>query len=337
LKVDVYWHKAYILHDPGNGHPENPRRLQLALEGARRAGIRPAELGCEGDPWRAYARVHDSEYLERLARAVDEARLYGYPVYIDPDTYVSPGTLEALSGLACAVERLLGEAGPGRALLLLGRPPGHHAGVAGAALGAPTLGFCLLNTAALLATSIPGAVVFDFDVHHGNGTQEILGPPGVPHVDIHQDPATIYPGTGYPWEEGPRGSWYNIVVPPGAGDDILLDALGHATRILVGLEPRAVVVSMGFDGMDGDNYFAGLRAGPTFYYEAGRLLARLGAPVVAVLEGGYGRGLVEGLSAFIAGLRGDPPPTGDPTTSPPGVWERYRRLLERSHWLPGHA
>jgi len=337
LQVSAYWHRAYMLHDPENGHPENPGRLRLALEGARSAGTRPVELGCEGDPWKAYSRVHDPHYLGRLARAVEEARIQGSPVYLDPDTYVSPGTLEALSGLACAGETLLGEAGPGRALLLLGRPPGHHAGVAGAALGAPTLGFCLLNTAALLAASMPGAVVFDFDVHHGNGTQEILGPLGVPHVDIHQDPATIYPGTGYPWEEGPRGSWYNIVVPPGSGDDIMLDALGHAARLIEGLGPSAVVVSMGFDAMEGDNYFAGLRAGPRFYYEAGRVLDGLGVPVVAVLEGGYGRGLVEGLSAFIAGLRGDPPPPGDPSTSPPEVWERYRRLLEASHWLPGHA
>jgi len=336
MEVTAVWHEAFYMHEPDTHHPENPSRLDLALQGARLGGARVERLECLGDPWRAYRLVHEEAYLDRIRLALEEASLYG-TVWLDPDTYVSEGTGDALSALACTATTMLERAGAGRAHLVLGRPPGHHAGRSGAALGAPTLGFCLLNTAALLAASLEGSLVFDFDVHHGNGTQEILGRLGVPHVDIHQDPTTIYPGTGMPWEAGPSGTWYNIPVPPRARDDILLDALQQAFSLIQAHSPRTLIVSMGFDGMDGDNAFASLKAGPRFYYEAGALLSSLGVPVIAVLEGGYGKGLVEGLAWFVRGLRGEEPPPPANGESPGDLWAWYRRLLARAHWLPGQA
>ena len=339
--VTVYMHQAFYLHDPAPvDHPEAPRRLDLARRALDRLGLRPRLLECSGDPWKEYSGVHDQEYLTRLRRLVDNAEANGSTLWLDPDTYVSPGTRESLEALACSTRILAEQALEGGNSILLLRPPGHHAGRSGAALGAPTQGFCLLNTAALLAALLGSKgriLVLDIDAHHGNGTQEILASAGVPHVDIHQDPRTIYPGTGLPWEAGPAGSWFNIIVPPGSGDDILFDAFGIAREIVESHDPDFIVVSLGFDAYEGDNHFASVRASHAYYLLVASTLAGMGRPVAAVLEGGYGKGLVYGLESFIRGLGSGLARPKPVTFSEERVWEWYRRSMRRAHWFPAHA
>ncbi len=323
----VFYHEDFLLHDPSPyDHPEAPERLYAALRGLEESGVpRRIVEPCRGDP-RIYGEVHDSGYVEWVLGLEPGEE----PMWLDPDTYYSRGTRRSLERLACAATSAvdLVDSGP---VLILGRPPGHHAGRAGPALGAPTLGFCIFNTSALLARLLSrrGRVaVLDFDAHHGNGTQEILWDEPTLHVDIHQDPATIYPGTGYPEDTGRAGGKVNILLPPGARDDIGLRALGLARLLLEEYDPDYLVISAGFDGMEGDNLMVSLRLGPHFYYEAGRVASAAGR-VVVMLEGGYGRGLVDGLAWFLRGLHGLPGPAGSPGASPEGAWGRYRALEAR--------
>jgi len=328
----VLYSEDFLLHDPDPyDHPESPRRLRLALEGVGRAGW-PVREPCRGD-YRVFEEVHDPGYV----RLVESLASRGGVEWLDPDTYVVPGTLAAASRLACAVEEAVEAVRGGSSVFVLGRPPGHHAGVSGPALGAPTLGFCIFNSAALAARRLARAgrvAVLDFDVHHGNGTQEILWSDEILHVDLHQDPATIYPGTGFPEQTGGvPGTKINIILPPGAGDDIGFDAANRAWEFIVEWDPDYLVVSAGFDAMQGDNMMASTRLTQAFYGLLGSLASQL--PTLIVLEGGYGRGLVEGLAAFLRGFGGGEWRPG--TASGEREWEWYRRRLGELYRALGRA
>ncbi|MCE4602046.1 MAG: histone deacetylase family protein [Desulfurococcales archaeon] len=327
----LVWHMYFKMHEPprGSGHPESPVRLELLSRGLKSYGLWGVvervspRLGDVG----LFRRVHDSLYIDEL---VSELEIVLDTFFIDPDTYVSPGTMQAIQALAGAVLASLDLVDSG-SVFIAGRPPGHHAGVAGPGLGALTQGFCLVNTAALLADMLAGrgrVAVLDFDVHHGNGTQEILlERPSILHVDLHQDYRTIYPWTGDPGLRG-GGNLVNINLPPGAGDDVYMDALGVVEEVLEEWGPEYLVVSAGFDAYRGDNSFAGLRLSSASFHRLGRLASRY--RVVAVLEGGYGAGLERGAPAFIAGLLGRDDPVEDEATSSGGdVWSRWEAVRPR--------
>ncbi len=327
----LIYHDDFLLHDPSPyPHPENPERLRVALRalldscGSSIEAITPPRR----DPFEAYSLVHDSDYMQ----VVLEASKSPSPAWIDPDTYVSPGTPKALARLAGAVDVAVDAAVDGGLAIILGRPPGHHAGKRGPAMGAPTLGFCIFNTAALIARRLSeyGRVAaLDFDLHHGNGTQEILWWDSILHVDIHQDPATIYPGTGFPEDTGGiRGSKANIVVPPGSGDDIYIDAVGVALDILRNYNPDYLVVSAGFDAYIGD--FASMRATEHTFARIGHGVRDLSVPVIVVLEGGYTSGLTRGLPAFACSLFGEKYRVSrEPTVSSEKAWKSYKAFLSR--------
>ncbi|MCE4628033.1 MAG: hypothetical protein F7C34_02655 [Desulfurococcales archaeon] len=330
---EVLYREEFRLHSPKPySHPESPERLDWALEGVRLAGWPLREPGL-GDT-SLFLRVHAREYYEAVMRAASQ----GEVVWLDPDTYVSPGTPRALEALAGAVTDAVEIAARGEGpVAVLGRPPGHHAGRSGRGLGAPTLGFCVFNASALTAKLLSErgrTAVLDFDAHHGNGTQDILWAEPVLHVDIHQDPSTIYPGTGFPSETGAPGLPVkaNICVPPGAGDDIYADASRLALSIISDYDPDYIVVSAGFDAYIGDTPFTELRATSATFNLLGRLLSSYSERLVVVLEGGYSIGLREGLAAFLRGLEGREVDAGETTSSSGHAWEWYmrrrRELLE---------
>ncbi len=333
----LLYHEDFKAHTPEPyEHPENPGRLEAALSGLRRYGVMDhlevVEPGVgELSLW---TRVHTPSYVKTIISVAEAGGLE----WIDGDTYVGPGTLRALKRLTGAVLEAVDNAVEGGFSLVLGRPPGHHAGIAGRAMGAPTNGFCIFNASALAARLLSDhgrVVVVDFDLHHGNGTQEIFfDDPTVIHVDVHQDPLTIYPGTGFPEDIGvgrAKGTKVNIVVPPESGDDVYLDALELVESIAVEASPDYLVYSMGFDAYRGDNYFTVMHVGSKFFHEAGRLALKLNVKgVVAVLEGGYGPGLRRALPAFAAGLLGLGDPVGDdPREADERRWREYEAWKER--------
>lgn len=236
-------------HEADAPHPERPERLEAARAGLSRA--LPPELRLRLSPRLPTAeeleRAHSRTYLQRLERRLME----GGSGHLDADTYFGPGTREAsLLAAGAALEMttalLRGDVERGVALV---RPPGHHARPDTA------MGFCLLNNVAIAARRAldEGAervAILDWDVHHGNGTQEMFyDDPRVLFVSLHQFP--FYPGTGAPHEVGEgagRGFTANVGLPSGSGPE----AYGLAFRdvvlpVLDAFRADLVLVSAGFD------------------------------------------------------------------------------------------
>ena len=327
MAVPVIYGKVYEEHRSEGYHPENPERVRRVLE-----AIRP-EVVIEPEPVSKedVLLVHDGDYVDLVEK---EGRL-GYS-HLDPDTYVNEFTftaaLHALGGALKAYEV------QGFALV---RPPGHHSGVAGKALGGPTLGFCIFNNVAfpIRKLGLKKVAIIDFDVHHGNGTQEIFwNDPEVLHIDVHQDPRTLYPGTGFPEDVGGKeaeGTKVNLILPPGAGDDAYLELLPLIESILDDFRPEVIAFSAGFDAFEGDG-LASIRATELTFYSFGKL-ARRAKRFYAVLEGGYSVGLTRGAKAFYDALNGVEVEF-KVNQSRPGVMTAFRETVEyersilRKYW-----
>ena len=286
----LFRHSSSLEHDTGP-HPEGPGRIP-AIE---------RELSARG--WLGFERreapavqletlesVHPRAYVDSV-RALSERGGGAF----DLDTVTSPGSYRAAlhaAGGACAMVEALaaGEAALGFSIL---RPPGHHAEPARA------MGFCLFNNVAVAARHALEALglrrvfVLDWDVHHGNGTNDIFhASPNVLFASIHQWP--LYPGTG-PLQDagsGPgEGYTINLPVPPGSGEDVWLSLLEHVVAPAArAFGPELVLVSAGFDAHRADP-LAECRLESTSFAEMGRAVGALarevGAPVGGVLEGGY--------------------------------------------------
>jgi len=326
-------------HLTGSGHPECPARLAAAETGLLQAGLgehlvwerpRPASLS-------ELSVVHEPSYLDRLAHFVNSGGRA-----LDPDTPVSGGSwqtaLLAAGGGLVAAEAL--DAGRAAAALVVVRPPGHHAG---AAVGR---GFCLVNNVAvvagLLAERGERVLIVDWDVHHGNGTQEIFwNDPRVLYVSTHQWPA--YPGTGRPEEHGgpnAPGLTVNIPLPPGATGDVARAALEEVVAPLVGyFDPTWVLVSAGFDAHRADP-LASLSFSAGDFADLAKVVASW-APrpgrLLAFLEGGYDlEALALSVGATASAWVGETYRPERPTSGGPGR-DRVSALAqiwrERSHSL----
>lgn len=304
----VYTHKDCLRHDPGAGHPEHPGRLQAVLTALHdafpdRLVWRDAPLVTEV----ALARAHDPAMLARL-RAASPATGHSR---IDEDTALSPHSLAAAgraAGAVCAaVDAVL--TGPVRRAFCAVRPPGHHA------TRAQAMGFCLYNSIAVGALhaleeqGLERVAVLDFDVHHGNGTEDILGSdPRVLFASTHQSP--LYPGTGQPADADREREVHNLTLPPRSGSAAFRAA--WETDILPAVAafgPQLILVSAGFDGHRLDPLAdLDLEAGDYGWMGAriAGLAQQLGdLPIVAALEGGYSpTALAASSRAFVGALLG---------------------------------
>jgi acetoin utilization deacetylase AcuC-like enzyme len=309
-------------HDPGPRHPESPDRLRAIRRGlAKRHGVEyvDADPASEADA----TAVHDDDYVAEV-REFCEAGGGNW----DPDTAATgetwPAALQS-AGLAtwAATAALDGDDGRDTPFAL-GRPPGHHATASDA------MGFCFLNNAAIAAQHAldEGAdrvLVFDWDVHHGNGTQDVFYDRGdVFYASIHED--GLYPGTGHVEETGVgdgAGTTLNVPLPAGAGDpayrvavDDLLVPAGRA------FDPDLVLVSAGFDAHRHDpiSRMHVSTEGYGMLADRVRTLAdEADAGLAFVLEGGYGLDtLAESVGMVHEVFDGRDPvePDGDPAGEP---------------------
>jgi acetoin utilization deacetylase AcuC-like enzyme len=325
------------LDDSGHvepGHPERPDRLV-----AVRAAIDDLKLGSDLVVAPDYvanhddlARVHDGQYLQQL-----EMFCRNGGGDLDPDTYAtfdswSIATRAAGSGLAVVEELRRRESGVGFVAV---RPPGHHALIGRA------MGFCLLNNVAVAAAALVDkgerVLIVDWDVHHGNGTQEIFwDDPRVLYVSAHQTP--LYPGTGRASEVGGPssiGGTLNVPVPRGATGDVLLFALAEvATPVIVDFAPTWVLVSSGFDAHRSDP-LAELQLTSGDYAELALALAVAAVPVRAgrvalFLEGGYDlRALRSSVRVMLTALLGGRDDDEPPSVGGPGLEDVRRAAIER--------
>ncbi|MEM4718123.1 MAG: histone deacetylase family protein [Desulfurococcaceae archaeon] len=313
------------LHKPIYTHPENPNRIVKIKTALVSAGLNVSstsiDLVSRNEALNLACKVHARNYIDLLMKLSKEA-----PVSIDEDTYMDKTTLDlALGSLYLSYIY----ARENRGAFLITRPPGHHSGFKGRAMGASTQGFCILNNAAgsvfgFLESGVRRVAIIDFDAHHGNGTMEIFYRKPILHIDIHQDPDTLYPHTGYLEDLGEdQGYGYkvNIILPPGTGDDLFKAIIDNLPKILEKYSPEALVISAGFDGFVNDG-LADLNLTEKSYYELGSLIETLDIPTITVLEGGYSIGLTKGIVAFIKGLMNLPIEYTEISTTPRSLYRR---------------
>ena len=299
-------HPACSAHDMGEGHPERPQRLRavdqaledetfqlLARDAAPRVAIE------------ALTRVHPLDYVEAIRRASPTQGA----IQLDSDTAMSPGTLEAAlrsaGGATFAVDEVVTRRVDNA--FVATRPPGHHAEAA------TPMGFCFFNNAAVAARHAQAAhgvervAIVDFDVHHGNGTQDIFwNDRRVMYASTHQMP--LYPGTGARGETGEHDQIVNAPLRAGDGGDAFREAF--ETAILPRLDdfaPDLLIISAGFDAHFRDP-LGGLNLSEAdFAWVTERLVAlavrRCGGRLVSLLEGGYDlEGLARSAAAHVGAL-----------------------------------
>jgi acetoin utilization deacetylase AcuC-like enzyme len=289
MTVALFTHPSALDHDTGDGHPECADRIRYVLRALETQDFSP--LLRETAPEAALSALfaaHTEAHVNSILHLPRDQT-----TYIDGDTVFSPGTLpaalRAAGGAIAAVDAVM--EGWANAGFVAMRPPGHHAEHNRA------MGFCLFNNAAVAAYhararwGLKRIAVVDFDVHHGNGTQDIFGPDkDLFYASSHQSPC--YPGTGQPHETGVANNIVNAPLAPGSGSD----AFRMAWRAIIlpalaAFKPELLIISAGFDAHAADPLAQLRLREPDFAWATTELMAiadeHCQGRIVSLLEGGY--------------------------------------------------
>ena len=291
MTVALFTHPAGLDHDTGPGHPECPDRLRAVLQALEHPDF--VALLREVSPEATIEqleRVHPPDYVRAILAIRPPV---GDMVQLDGDTFMSHGSHEAIlracGGAVAAVDAVM--EGWARAAFVATRPPGHHAE------RSRPMGFCLFNGAAVAALhararwGLRRVAVVDFDVHHGNGTQDIFeADADLMYVSSHQSPC--YPGTGDAGERGIDGNVLNLPLPPGS-TGVEFRRVWERTGLpaLHDFAPELLIVSAGFDAHRADPLAELLLETEDFGWMTDQLLAvadrHSGGRLVSIMEGGY--------------------------------------------------
>jgi len=292
MKVGYVYHPIYLNHDTGQ-HVENARRLEAIMSLLEESGVKERLTLVEPRVATSeeLTRVHHKDYVPRIQAVAERGG-----GWLDPDTVMSPDSYEAAlyaaGGLIKATEAVMsGEVDSAFGLV---RPPGHHA------TGMRAMGFCLFNNVAIAARHAMakcGAeciAIIDFDVHHGNGTQEAFYfNPDVLYISTHEYP--FYPGTGSKGEIGAatgEGATVNMPFPAGCGDAEYVQCFEEVIAPVLGrFNPQLILVSAGYDAHWAD-MLAMMEVSVAGYVQMVRIIKGLadelcGGRLVFTLEGGY--------------------------------------------------
>ena len=273
--VPVYFDPVVLRHDTGPYYPETARRLEVVVETLRADGRKTEAPPAPERTLKAVERVHEPAYVRRFAALCD----------LGPAGFDGPFALAATDAVI---------AGRAPSVFVAARPPGHHA------LASRAMGYCFLNTIAIAAKDlvehhgVSRVLVADFDVHHGNGTQEVFWDDGrVAVLSVHRYP--FYPGTGAADEKGTGrgfGATVNVPLPAGTGDAKYAGGFTAALeRLSERFRPEVVLVSAGFDAHESDP-IGGMQVSTEGFAWMTRSLEDVaavfaGGRIVSLLEGGY--------------------------------------------------
>jgi len=283
LSLTIFYHPDFLNHDTGKGHPERSDRLTACI-----SAINSADFGNQLE-WKyphsateeELRQVHTAEHIQSIKDICNSGG-----GYLEPDTPVCKESYKiALKSSGAWIDGI-SEINKGNSVFVLSRPPGHHAEINKA------MGFCLFSNAALAAVSalknnnIDRVTIFDWDVHHGNGTQNIVkNNPNIFYVSTHQFP--FYPGTGSQIETGKYNNILNIPLNEGIGsiefrkyfDDLVYKFIQNS-------KPDLIIISAGFDAHYRDPLASINLTANDFSYMTKRLL-EIKPQLLIGLEGGY--------------------------------------------------
>ncbi|HSB51425.1 MAG TPA: histone deacetylase [Dissulfurispiraceae bacterium] len=295
-RTGFLYDERFLLHKTGDEHPESPERLLAAWRGVEEGGLLPRLVRLEAKRARQeeIEAVHSIKYIMRF----EEECLLGMPYFMHPDNQMCRQTYEAamlaVGGVTDCVDRVM--AGELDNAFCAVRPPGHHAEVNRA------MGFCFFNNVAIAARylqskwDVKRIGIIDFDVHHGNGTQQIFeDDDSVYYYSIHEHPSFAYPGTGREFEKGTGpgfGFTLNTPMLPGQGDSEYRECLERDLVPAFDLfRPEVILLSAGFDAhVDDDMSDINVSTkGFSWMMQQFMKLADFHAEgrIISILEGGY--------------------------------------------------
>ena len=289
MKTGIITTDTYLNHNTGQGHPENADRVSVIIENLKK--IRNKNI-----VWKKPKKfdskylknTHNSNYVSEVEKSFPKKGLF----FLDGDTIVSPGSKEASSdavgSIITAIDGVQNKEFQNAFCAV--RPPGHHAQKNKA------MGFCIYNNVAVGAHyllekyKLNKIAIIDFDVHHGNGTQDIFyNNEKVLYISTHQYP--YYPGTGGNNEKGKHNNVLNIPLPAGTTSEEYLNAYEHVLKKLKQFNPEFILFSAGFDAHKDDPLAQLQLTSKDFYHLTKRTLnlSKLycEGKVVSILEGGY--------------------------------------------------
>ena len=297
--VAILYDDIFLEHNTGSGHPERPERLFDIIDTLKQNPDYKYDLvwpRVKKATNKEIALVHSKDYINLVENEI-RGLINNSPTFLSTgDTVISPKSLEVAkmsvgAGLTAADEVMKGNV---KAAFSFNRPPGHHA------TKDRGMGFCIFNHTAITARylqqkyGIKRVLIIDFDVHHGNGTQDIFyEDPSVFYFSIHQHP--LYPGSGRPSEIGSGagvGSTLNVDLPEGSGDEEFIQGMNtYLIPKMMAFKPEFILVSAGFDAHQGD-LLGRLAYTSKGYKEVAKIINNIqkkykSQGIIYMLEGGY--------------------------------------------------